>query len=55
MVLAAGSLTAGLVEWLPYAGARYDLQLFYSAVGLMSGFFVAWCGIAAWMWTRTRK
>ncbi|MEJ0087979.1 MAG: DUF4184 family protein [Pseudomonadota bacterium] len=48
-LLAAGLLIAGVVDWLPYAGARYDLQLFYAAVGSMSGFFVAWCGVAIWM------
>ena len=49
LVLAAGTVSLGLAEWLPYAGARYDLQLFYAAVGSMSGFFVAWCGVALWM------
>jgi len=53
-LLAAVSLLVGLVEWLPYAGLRYDLQLFYAAVGSMSGFFVAWCGIAVWMWLGAR-
>jgi len=48
-VLAAVTLLVGWVEWLPFAYARYDLQLFYAAVGSMSGFFVAWCGIALWM------
>jgi len=52
--LAASALLVGLMEWLPYAGARYDLQLFYAAVGSMSGFFVAWCGIAVWMWLGAR-
>ncbi|MEO8062370.1 MAG: DUF4184 family protein [Pseudomonadota bacterium] len=55
VVLAAGSVLVGLVDWLPYAGMRYDLQFFYAAVGSMSGFFVAWCGIAAWMWLRAKK
>ena len=54
-LLAAVSLLVGLVEWLPYAGLRYDLQLFYAAVGTMSGFFVAWCSVALWMWLSTRK
>jgi hypothetical protein len=54
-ILVAGSLLVGLVEWLPYAGARYDFQLFNLAVGSLSGFFVAWCGVALWMWLRTRK
>jgi len=53
-ILAAAALLVGLVEWLPYAGLRYDLQLFYAAVGSMSGFFVAWCGVALWMWLSAR-
>ncbi|HLA71414.1 MAG TPA: DUF4184 family protein [Steroidobacteraceae bacterium] len=48
------SLLAGLAYWLPHAHARYDAQLFFAAVGLMSGFFVAWCGIAVWMWSGAR-
>jgi hypothetical protein len=44
------SLLCGLADWLPYAGAWYDAQIFFAAVGAMSGFFVAWCGVAIWMW-----
>jgi hypothetical protein len=44
--LGATSLLVALVEWLPYADRRYDAQAFSAAVGLMSGFFVAWCCIA---------
>jgi hypothetical protein len=54
-VLAAGSVIGGLAQWLPYMGARYDQQLFHAAVGSSSGFFVAWCAIALWMWLSTRK
>jgi hypothetical protein len=54
VMLIAGSLLMGLLEWLPYAGARYDLQLFYLAVGTTSGFFIAWCGVALWMWRGAR-
>jgi hypothetical protein len=49
------SLASALVCWLPYAHSRYDAQLFFAAVGLMSGFFVAWCVIAVWMWGSTRS
>jgi hypothetical protein len=52
--LTAATVLVGTIEWLPYAGRRYDSQLFYAAVGSMSGFFVAWCGVALWMWIRTR-
>jgi len=45
-ILLVCSLLAALVDWLPYIHRRYDAQLFGAAVGLMSGFFVAWCCIA---------
>jgi hypothetical protein len=51
-LLAAASLGA-LLEWLPYVHARYDAQFFSAAVGLMSGFFVAWCGVALALWCNT--
>ena len=43
------------MDWLPYAHARYDVQIFFAAVGAMSGFFVAWCCIASGMWFNARK
>jgi hypothetical protein len=49
------SLIAGLIEWLPYTYRRYDAQFFYAAVGLMSGFFVAWCCVAVGMWVNARR
>jgi hypothetical protein len=45
-LLALATLIGGLVEWLPYQFAHYSAQFFSLAVGLLSGFFVAWCGIA---------
>jgi membrane-bound metal-dependent hydrolase YbcI (DUF457 family) len=45
-ILLATSLLGALVDWLPYLHRRYDAQFFGAAVGLMSGFFVAWCCIA---------
>jgi len=54
-LLALFSALSGLLYWLPRAHARYDAQLFFAAVGLMSGFFVTWCGIAAWMWSGARR
>ena len=53
--LGVASLFAGLMEWRPYAHARYDAQFFFGAVGLMSGFFVAWCCIAVGMWINARR
>ena len=40
--------------WLPNSRGRYDVQLFYAAVGSMSAFFVAWCGVATAMWINAR-
>ncbi len=54
MFIMLASVIAGLVEWWPNAYGRYDAQLFYAAVGSMSGFFVAWCVIAVWMWVMSR-
>jgi hypothetical protein len=56
-VLFAAALLGGVMDWLPYARARYDAQLFFAAVGLMSGFLVAWCciSIAMWVHARTRR
>jgi hypothetical protein len=53
--LLGGSLLAGLTRWWPNAYSRYDAQFFYAAVGLMSGFFVAWCCIAVALWIRARR
>lgn len=40
------SLLTAVIEWLPYAHGRYDIQLFSAAVGFGTGFFIAWCCIA---------
>jgi uncharacterized protein DUF4184 len=53
-LLLAAALAGALLEWLPYLHRRYDAQLFSAAVGLMSGLFIAWCGIAIWLWTNSR-
>jgi hypothetical protein len=53
-ILCAAALLGAMFEWLPYARSRYDAQLFFAAVGLMSGFFVAWCFVAVVMWVRAR-
>jgi len=53
-ILLAAAILGSAMEWLPYARARYDAQLFFAAVGLMSGFFVAWCLIAVAMWIHAR-
>ena len=53
-VIVLGSLLAGIVDWLPHARSNYDLQIFYAAVGWMSGLVIALCGVAAWLWIRSR-
>jgi hypothetical protein len=53
--LLIASLVAGVADWLPYAYERYDTQIFFLAVGSMSGFFVAWCCIAVGMWINARR
>lgn len=53
--LGAATVIVGLAEWLPYAHRRYDAQLFSAAVGLLSGFFVAWCCIALALWFAARR
>ena len=54
-VLLIALLGGGLMDWLPYAHARYDAQIFSVAVGSMSGFFIAWCCIAVAMWIHARR
>jgi len=54
-ILVVASLLLGLVDWLPYQHAHYTAQLFYLTVGLSSGFFVAWCGIAIGLWIHARR
>ena len=53
--LALTTLFVGLIHWLPYVHRRYDAQSFSAAVGLMSGFFIAWCCISIAMWVRSRR
>ena len=60
LAIARWSLVAALVlggawQWRPHAHARYDTQLFFLAVGSMSGFFVAWCGVALALWINARR
>lgn len=54
-LLGVAAVLGGLIDWLPYAHAYYDAQLFSAAVGLMSGFFIAWCCIAVGMWINARR
>jgi membrane-bound metal-dependent hydrolase YbcI (DUF457 family) len=54
-MLLAASLISGFVDWLPYAHARYDSQIFFAAVGGMSGFFIVWCCIAVGLWAKERR
>jgi hypothetical protein len=53
--LGVASVVTAFVDWWPLRRAGYDTQIFYSAVGLMSGFFVAWCCIAAGLWLQARR
>ena len=48
------TVLAGLLDWLPYARSRYDLQIFYLAVGSMSGLFIAWSCVAIALWIKAR-
>jgi hypothetical protein len=53
--LVVASLAVGLIDWLPYRYDHYSAQFFYLFVGLSSGFFVAWCGVAIGMWIHARR
>ena len=53
--IASASLLVALLDWLPHAHRRYDAQFFNAAVGLMSGFFVAWCCVAFALWIHARR
>lgn len=53
--IGAAAVLVAVLEWLPYAHRRYDAQFFSAAVGLMSGFFVAWCCVAVALWLRARR
>jgi len=53
--LAAATLVSGFATWWPYSNGHYDAQLFFGAVGGMSGLFVAWCCISLTLWIRARK
>lgn len=60
LAIARWGLVAALIlgaawGWLPRADSRYDAQLFYTAVGGMSAFFVAWCAVAVAMWIDARR
>lgn len=54
-LLAGASLLGTLMHWWPYMHRRYDAQFFSAAVGLMSGFFVAWCVVAIFLRVRARR
>jgi membrane-bound metal-dependent hydrolase YbcI (DUF457 family) len=54
-LLLAAAVIGALTDWLPYRHTDYDNQWFAGAAGLMSGFFVAWCGIAVTLWLRARR
>jgi hypothetical protein len=54
-VLIAAPILGGLGQWLPLRHSRYDTQLFFAAVGSLSAFFVAWCGVAIAMRIGARR
>lgn len=54
-LLLMAAIVGALADWLPYIHSDYDNQWFAGAAGLMSGFFVAWCGIAVTLWFRARR
>lgn len=54
-LLLVAALADGLWQWLPYAYSHYSAQFFFAAVGSMSGFAIAWCGIAVGMWINARR
>jgi hypothetical protein len=53
--LGVSSAAVGLVHWIPHSNGYYDAQAFSAAVGLMSGFFIAWCAIAVVFRVRARR
>lgn len=53
--LAVATLLGGLIDWLPYRYAHYTAQLFSLAVGLLSGFFIAWCCVGIGMWIHAHR
>lgn len=53
--IAAVAIGVALVDWLPRLHRRYDAQFFYGAIGLTSGFFVAWCAVSIALWVRARR
>ena len=54
-LIAAASVVIAMLDWLPYRHRRYDAQFFYAAIGLMSGFFIAWCCVALTLWFHHRR
>ena len=53
--LLVAAVAGALIEWIPCLHRRYDAQLFAAAVGLMSGFFIAWCAVAIGLWILARR
>jgi len=53
--IATAAVLFSFFDWLPHAHRRYDAQLFYVAIGLMSGFFIAWCCVALTLWFHHRR
>ena len=53
--MAAATVLVGLLDWLPYSHRHYDAQIFFAAVGAMSGFFIAWCCVAIGLMMQARR
>ena len=43
------SLACALLYAAAHPGARLEARLFYMAIGAMTGWLIAWCGIATWI------
>jgi hypothetical protein len=49
ILLVVASLAFALLYDYPHRHSRLFFQIFYLAIGGMSGWIVAWCGVAVWM------
>ena len=48
-LLALSTVAGAFLVWQPFQHEHYAAQFFSLAVGLMSGFCIAWCAIAVWL------
>lgn len=55
VVLASGALAIAYYAW--YSGLRFESRMFYLLIGGMTGWALAWLGVAMWLnarWSATR-